>query len=122
MRRALRNVLPEPILNRKRKAFVAHAPFATLEDRWQDFLYLSQQMQSETLGIIDGSRFLDVGRKAHNNLDVPVGALLRACVMEQWLCDLKQLQNSPTGASRQLKLLQTKCRRARDSFSEISAS
>jgi asparagine synthase (glutamine-hydrolysing) len=49
MRRALIDIVPEEILNRKRKAFVARAPLAAISTDWANLVEMTQHMVSSSL-------------------------------------------------------------------------
>jgi asparagine synthase (glutamine-hydrolysing) len=89
MRRALVGVVPDQVLNRKRKAFVARGPLAGLSTRWTDIVELTENMVSSSLGFIDGNCFLEILEKARHGQDVPIIALMRTLDLELWLRHLR---------------------------------
>ena len=89
MRRALKEIVPTELLNRKRKAFVARAPIIAISNDWPRLIRATQNMISDSLGIIDARKFsetLDRVRNGHMTASV---VLFRALAVETWL---KQLQ------------------------------
>src|SRR5947207_13543144 len=53
MRRALVGIVPDEILNRKTKAFVARSPLIAVSMNWANFVEMTQHMVSSSLGIVD---------------------------------------------------------------------
>ncbi|HEY2468239.1 MAG TPA: asparagine synthase-related protein [Terracidiphilus sp.] len=84
MRRALRGIVPDEILNRKRKAFVARTPLlalataAMIEDIGKGALL-------GALKIINQERLAKALRAARLGLEVPIVGLSRTFVLESWL-------------------------------------
>src|SRR5213075_2882466 len=52
MRRALVGIVPDEILNRKTKAFVARAPMKTVSRDWAKLMEMTQNMVIGSLGIV----------------------------------------------------------------------
>jgi asparagine synthase (glutamine-hydrolysing) len=90
MRRALVGIVPNEILNRKRKAFIARGPLAAISGEWQNLLDLSRSMRTEWLGIIDSQQFLDALKAAARGHQVPLVPLLRTISTELWLRNLEK--------------------------------
>jgi asparagine synthase (glutamine-hydrolysing) len=84
MRRALRGIVPQEILDRKRKAFVARAPMVGLSSEASRMAEISQDMVLSSLGIVDPEAFAKTLRKAHAE-DVPIVPLVRTLAIECWL-------------------------------------
>jgi len=91
MRRALVGIVPDEILNRKKKAFVVRAPLLTISREWAHFVEMSQNMVSSSLEIVDPKRLSDVLQKARNGEEVPMITLMRTIFVEGWLRDLRGL-------------------------------
>jgi len=53
MRRALRTIVPDEILNRRRKAFLTRRPIVALQKDWGDLNQLIGQMRLASLGVVD---------------------------------------------------------------------
>jgi asparagine synthase (glutamine-hydrolysing) len=85
MRRALVGIVPDEVLNRKRKAFVARGPMAAVSSAWSTLARLTQDMVSSSLGIIDAKLFVQALEKARSGLDIPIVPILRTAEIEFWL-------------------------------------
>ena len=85
MRRALVEIVPAEILNRKRKAFVARAPLAAILAELPALVELSQSMASSSLGIVDARRVSEAFERARRGQEVPTVPLLRTLGAEFWL-------------------------------------
>jgi asparagine synthase (glutamine-hydrolysing) len=88
MRRALVGIVPDEVLNRKRKAFVVRAPLAAIAGEWSHFTEMTQNMLTSSLGIVDANGFSEVLRRARHGQEVPVVALMRTQGIELWLGNL----------------------------------
>ena len=88
MRRALVGIVPDELLNRKRKAFVARGPMVSIAEEWSHLLELGQNMFLSSLGIADSSRFLESLQKTRQGADVPIVPLMRTIGVELWLQNL----------------------------------
>src|SRR5439155_15852820 len=64
MRRALVGIVPDEILNRKGKAFVARAPMVAISNDWAHLIEMTQNMLSSSLGIVDSERISEALQKA----------------------------------------------------------
>lgn len=84
-RRALVGILPDELLNRKRKAFISRAPMAGIATEWANISKLSEHMLSASLGIVDGKCFSQVLQRAHQGIEVPMVTLIRTVGIELWL-------------------------------------
>ena len=62
MRRALIGIVPDELLNRKRKAFVTRGPRVGIAAEWPH-LELGQHMLISSLGIADSTRFVEALQK-----------------------------------------------------------
>ena len=51
MRRALAGIVPDEILNRRRKAFVARAPLSGISRDWANLVEMTQHMMSSSFGL-----------------------------------------------------------------------
>jgi asparagine synthase (glutamine-hydrolysing) len=88
MRRALAGLVPEEILNRKRKAFVARRPLVGIADQFEGLLQTLDPMIATSLGIVDPTAFrreLDKARVGRGTLPIP---LVRTIGIESWLRNL----------------------------------
>lgn len=85
MRRALIGIVPDELLNRKRKAFVARAALAAISAEWTHFTEMTQHMVSSSLGIVEAKRFLKCLQKARHGQEVAMVPLMRTLCIESWL-------------------------------------
>jgi len=91
MRRALVGIVPEEILNRKRKAFVARSLLVRISKEWTHWAEMTQQMVSSSLGIVHPERISEALQKARPGEEVPIVTLMRTIFVEEWLRDLRAL-------------------------------
>ena len=91
MRRALVGIVPDEILNRKTKAFVARSPMVAISNDWAHFAETTQSMLSNSLGIVDPQRISEALQKVRRGQEVPIIALRRTLCLENWLRDLRAL-------------------------------
>jgi asparagine synthase (glutamine-hydrolysing) len=89
MRRALVGIVPDEILNRKRKAYIARRPMANISADWTHYADVTQHMISNSLGIVETEKFLEALQKARHGKEVPVVTLMRTLGIETWLRNLK---------------------------------
>src|SRR5260370_116112 len=85
MRRALAGIVPDELLRRKRKAFVARGPLARISEEWPSPIQFSRQMQSAALGIVDSQRFADSRRRTQQARELSLVFLMRTFVIESWM-------------------------------------
>ena len=95
MRRALIDIVPASILQRKRKAFVSRTPLAALKNDWNNVLKMSHNMLGATIGIVDPSRFVSAIQEACLGKEISIPYLMRTVVLEAWLRGLRVLEHSP---------------------------
>lgn len=85
MRRAMAGLVPEEILNRKRKAYVARSPALFVSSECSRLVEKTNHMVSCELGIVDGPSLAAVLNRAGAGLPVPAVAILRTFLIEIWL-------------------------------------
>jgi asparagine synthase (glutamine-hydrolysing) len=85
MRRAMAGIVPEEILNRSRKAFVARAPMNAITSNLPAILPLTENMQCELFGIVDAKAFVETLRRAQRGEEVAITSILRTLATEVWL-------------------------------------
>jgi asparagine synthase (glutamine-hydrolysing) len=90
MRRALPGIVPDEILQRKRKAFVSRAPFLSVSRQWAGLIEMSESMLCSALGIIDPPTFKAVLERARLGQNIPMVPLMRTLGIERWLRNLQQ--------------------------------
>jgi len=91
MRRALVGIVPDEILNRKTKAFVARSPMVAISSDWAHFAGMTQNMLSSSLGIVDPERISAALQKVRRGEETPMIALRRTLCLEEWLKELRAL-------------------------------
>ena len=85
MRRALIGIVPDELLNRKRKAFVSRSPLSAVSKECARLILTSRDMMSASLGIVEAKAFCEALQRAHGGKEVHVVALLRTIEIEAWL-------------------------------------
>jgi asparagine synthase (glutamine-hydrolysing) len=85
LRRALTGVVPETVLQRKRKAFAARGPLAAISADWANLSEINAHLVTSHLGIVDAGAFAGVMQKARQGIEVPMVTLLRTLNIEFWL-------------------------------------
>jgi len=104
MRRALVGIVPDEILNRKTKAFVARSPLVEVSADWAHFVEITQNMLSSSLGIVDSERLYVALQKARRGEELPMVILNRTLCLEGWLRDLRALGIVNLGPTRKPEL------------------
>lgn len=94
MRRALAGIVPEEILNRKRKAFVVRSVLAGISGQVSSLLEFSRDMASNSLGIVVQTKVQEALHKARLGQEVPLIPLMRTLGLESWLNGLLAYQQS----------------------------
>ena len=85
MRRSLVGIVPQEILERRRKAFVARSPIKNVAMRWADFAGPYRDMTETSRYILDARRFSEDVQRACQGKEVRMSLLLRALAVEVWL-------------------------------------
>jgi asparagine synthase (glutamine-hydrolysing) len=88
MRRALIGIVPDEVLNRKRKAFVTRGPRVGIAAELPRLMELGQHMLLSSLGIADSTRFVEALQNTRQGAEVPVVPLMRTLGIELWLRNL----------------------------------
>ncbi len=84
VRRSLSGIVPEKVLNRKQKAFVARAPIAAISENWAHIDEITQNMVSSSMGV-NPDRFLWSLNEARSGRQVSLVLLMRTLALELWL-------------------------------------
>ncbi len=84
MRRALVGIVPEEILNRKRKAYAARNPNLSIVAGWNT-LCRGKELASAQLGIVNAEEFAKAVERVRQGHDVPIVHLFRTLAIEAWL-------------------------------------
>jgi len=91
MRRALAGIVPDEILNRRGKAFVARSPMVAIANDWAHFAEMTQNMLGSSLGIVAPECISEVLQKVRRGEEAPMVTLRRTLCLEGWLKDLRAL-------------------------------
>jgi asparagine synthase (glutamine-hydrolysing) len=91
MRRALVGIVPDEILNRKGKAFVARSPMVAISNDWTHLVEMTKNMLSSSLGFVDQESISEALQKVRRGEEVPMVKLRRTLFLEDWLKDLRAL-------------------------------
>jgi asparagine synthase (glutamine-hydrolysing) len=102
MRRALVGIVPEEILNRRRKAYVSRAPMNAFSKERECLAELSTNMVASSLGIVNAHCFRATLQRAREGQEVPVVTLLRTIELEIWLRGLLRRTGLEPAASEPL--------------------
>jgi asparagine synthase (glutamine-hydrolysing) len=92
MRRALVRIVPDEILNRRRKAFAVRSPWAAIA---QDWTILGGQLTSASLGLVDQDKVAAAIDKARQGEEIPLVPMMRLMKLEFWLRSLGSLLDIP---------------------------
>ena len=87
MRRALKGIVPDEVLNRRRKAFVIRSPILTISEQLTR-IDEKKELTMSSFGLVDRARLLEEMRRAVCGADVPIVPLLRAFTLEGWITTL----------------------------------
>jgi asparagine synthase (glutamine-hydrolysing) len=90
MRRALAGIVPDELLNRKRKAYVARAPLAALASQSTSFTEIGESLMGSLHGIVETRKFLESLQKARNGEEVPTITIMRTLSLASWLKSAQQ--------------------------------
>jgi asparagine synthase (glutamine-hydrolysing) len=85
MRRALVGIVPDEILNRKRKAYVVRAPRMAIAARWSDLQALTHNMIAESLGIVSSASFRRTLENVRDGKELAILPVQRMLQLECWL-------------------------------------
>ena len=99
MRRALVGIVPDELLNRPRKAFVARSPMAAIVAEWAHFVEMSQHMVSSLLGIVDEKTFDEAVQMARHGQEIPLVTVIRTLGIETWLRTIREQKVAGGGRS-----------------------
>ena len=85
LRRALRDIVPAEILDRRRKAYASRAPRVAIIDEWENLSELCRNMLSAHYGIVDEAALVKELLACRNDDQSPFISLMRTIVLEAWL-------------------------------------
>jgi len=89
MRRALAGIVPDEVLNRNRKGFLARSHLAAIRDEWSALLAMGLPMLADQFGIVDTEAFSDCVQKIGTGGNVALFAIKRTLALEFWLRSLR---------------------------------
>jgi asparagine synthase (glutamine-hydrolysing) len=85
MRRALVGIVPDEVLNRKRKAYVSRTPMAALSAQYASLVEMSQRMATSAWGITNSAAVCEALQRARDGLEGRIVQLIRTMEVEAWL-------------------------------------
>jgi asparagine synthase (glutamine-hydrolysing) len=85
MKRALPGIVPNEILNRRQRAYIAAEPERDSLAEWPKLAVDGRCMAGDSIGVIDTDKLCEVLRRARRNEDVPIELLSRTLTLEYWL-------------------------------------
>jgi asparagine synthase (glutamine-hydrolysing) len=88
MRRSLSGIVPDEILNRKRKAYVIRAPRTAIAMHWQKIQSVTSDMIAESLGIVASAAFRQSLEDLRSGKEVAIVPIQRTLSLECWLRNL----------------------------------
>jgi asparagine synthase (glutamine-hydrolysing) len=90
MRRALVGIVPNELLNRKRKAYVSRGPRVAISSGSTGLVEISHHMVSNSIGIVDTEGICEALQKVRQGQEVPMVCLMRTLGIEFWLRNLRR--------------------------------
>jgi asparagine synthase (glutamine-hydrolysing) len=90
MKRALAGIVPNEVLNRRRKAFVPQESTKDSATQWPNLTETGQQIVGSSLGIIDPNQLFEALQRARRNEECSIGLLRRTLMLEFWLRHLQR--------------------------------
>jgi asparagine synthase (glutamine-hydrolysing) len=87
LRRALRGIVPDIVLDRPRKAYVVTSHLKAIAADWQNVSSLTARMVLESRQILDSAILRKTLEQARRGEDVPLLPAMRALRAEWWLAD-----------------------------------
>jgi asparagine synthase (glutamine-hydrolysing) len=103
MRRALIGIVPDEVLNRKRKAFVARASITALSMEYARLIEMSQDMISANVKIVDAKAFRDAMQRTRHGQAIHIAVMTRTLALESWLRTIDGLASREGFVSSPLK-------------------
>lgn len=102
MRRALRGIVPESVLERKRKAYVARAPVTSIQAQAEELADWTRNLLVAEIGLINPHLFHRVLAAASKGDDGHLWRISRTLELESWLRDsrVQDHLNIPARSSR----------------------
>ena len=85
VRRALVGIVPDELLNRRRKAFVVRSPMAAIARESSRLIEMSHHMLTTSLGIVDADAFREAVQSACRGQEIRTVTMNRTLEIEFWL-------------------------------------
>lgn len=85
MRRALAGIVPDDVLNRKRKAFVSRGPIAAISEQRAKLSLITRNMMLGSLGVVDEHVLTEYMERARRGAEIPIAPVMRTLALELWL-------------------------------------
>jgi asparagine synthase (glutamine-hydrolysing) len=107
LRRALRGIVPDVVLNRQRKAFVVTSHLKAIAADWERISVLTERMVLESRHTLESAVLRKVLERARHGNEVPLLPLMRVLRVEWWLQDSRIQElfgNCPRGDTEDLFL------------------
>ena len=101
MRGSLAGIVPDKILNRKRKAYVTRAPRTAIATHWKDIQSLTHHMVAESLGIVSSAAFRQSLEDLRSGREMAIVPIERMLSLECWLRNLAHWGVLPTSVARE---------------------
>jgi hypothetical protein len=103
MKRALAGIVPDELLNRRRKAFALPERSKDSWTGWHCPVEIGQFVVGGSVGIIDPDRFGKALQNARRKHETPIESLKRTLMLESWLRHLstRGVLTNPMGGRRQ---------------------
>jgi asparagine synthase (glutamine-hydrolysing) len=90
MRRALRGIVPDEIIDRRRKAYVSRLPILAIEQRWMEHASRNTETWLSRLEYVDEKKLRACLEEVSRRRQAPSMRLLRATGIEEWLEGLSE--------------------------------
>jgi asparagine synthase (glutamine-hydrolysing) len=91
MRRALAGIVPDEVVNRKRKASLARGPLEAISEASTRLAKLGRQMTSDALGVVNEGAFYAAAQSARDGQTGSIIPLIRTLGIESWLNHLSEI-------------------------------
>jgi asparagine synthase (glutamine-hydrolysing) len=91
MRRALAGLVPNDILNRKRKAHLVRAPLVAIANDWDGLVRMASHMMTSSLGFVEAEVLIRILLDARRGQQVATVPMLRTIALENWVQSLSRL-------------------------------
>ena len=91
MRRALAGVVPNDVLNRKRKAHLVRAPLVAIANDWDGLVRMASHMMTSSLGFVEAEVLIRILLDARRGQKIATVPMLRTIALENWVQSLSRL-------------------------------